>query len=97
MTARVETFRVVAANGSTLNLVKTAVNERDSEPMDIKVEKRRQEAELKRQQWSYNYFGHTETLRIVACDRQGNIIPEAVVEPLPEARFRRFDNEQADS
>lgn len=85
---RVETFRVVASNGGTLNLVKVALNERDNEPLDVKVEKRRQEAELKRQQWSYNYFDHTEALKIVPCDWLGNPIPQ---------HFRHADNEQVDA
>lgn len=91
MTVRTETFRVVGSNGGTLNLVRTAMNERDSDPHDIRVEKRRQEAELKRQQWYNNYFaclGIDENLAIIPCDGRGNPIrtPAPVA---PEARFPR--------
>lgn len=83
------TFRVVGSNGGTMNLIKTASTENPSDAHEVRVEKRRQEAELKRQQWYYNYFsclGIDETLSIVACDSQGYplLTPEPVV---PSARF----------
>lgn len=92
---RVETFRVVASNGGTLNLIQHATTESSSDSYDVRIEKRRQEAELKRQQWYYNYFsclGIDETLTVVPCDSQGHalITPAPVA---PEARFTPSNQE----
>jgi hypothetical protein len=65
------TFRVCDKQGQTLNHVKLAATERPSDPYEVFVEKRRAEAEQKRQGWMSTVYPG-ESLVVVACDSQGH-------------------------
>lgn len=72
---QVRTFRVIdAEDGGCFNHVRHAEAERDDDPMDVRVEKRRREAEHKRAVWTQNYYRNAKQLLVVPCDQDGNPI-----------------------
>lgn len=71
-TRTVETFRVMVGD-QTLNRIERVDNERESDPIEARIERRRLDAVHKAQRWQASYY-KDETVRVVPCDGQNNPI-----------------------
>jgi hypothetical protein len=78
---------VVVGPGGVINRVLVADKERDTDSLEVRLKRRKDEAECKKQRWMSSVFT-TEPIQVLPCNWRGDPIRPKLHTPAPIERHR---------